>query len=785
MRNCSMIFAAATVRLSLPGLTTRRGATASFAAGGSLAPSGRYVARSIKIIVFAMLLALTALPAPAPAQTITISSATASPATVRPGQTVAFTASITDNQNDSNYPVLFSLVAPGASPSIKTMQQLFSATFTAGAPLTKAFSWTVPTGAQTGTYTMYVAVYNPAYSVKFAQNTTALTVTAASVAAAAPTNLEPPVVSGTAQVGNVLSSTTGTWTGATSYAYQWAGNSANIAGATAATYTPVSTDAGHTLTSTVRATGSSGAAASATSAPTVAIVAASTGSPPVTASGSVPFVALHTYYMSPTGSDSNNGLTATTAWASPNHALNCGDVIIASAGSYADLQSWGKISNCPSTSGGIDGTGGVYFATLLCGGSYVGACDITTKTNTTGNTVAMEVTASNWAIEGWYVNTGDHGRAFEAYACSYDSGMKHHIAFINDISANNLQGADTNDCGQNAGSTTVPSPVGTDYFAVVGMIAQNSAQDPICLAAIDVVYPGVYDNNAGTHYFIYGNFSYANQNVTCRSQSDTESYMFDTFSEHYAINAGVIANNIGYDSDRMCIQIFDNRTGSTAVNYKIYNNTCYRDNLNINSDYMDGEINLNVASGSVEWTVTTSNNIAYQPLSAPLSGSGGIAAWVYFPSYGFSGTMNNGASGSQNVYMANNTSCKRTYCNSAHNAESQASGLLGTNTYISPSFTNTTDLLANQVGVPNCNAFANTTECMGWNANTNTLTTPSVISDLVPTASGTTVKGYQKPSTTCAANADYPTWLKGIVYLQWNGSTLSENSGLITRPCNM
>ena len=105
-------------------------------------------------------------------------------------------------------------------------------------------------------------------------------------------------------------------------------------------------------------------------------------------SNGVAFTALHTYFMSPSGSDSNNGLTAATAWATPNHAVNCGDVIIAAAGSYPDLQSWGTVGNCPSTSGGIDGNGGVYFATLLCGGSYVGACDITTKTNTTGNTVA-------------------------------------------------------------------------------------------------------------------------------------------------------------------------------------------------------------------------------------------------------------------------------------------------------------------------------------------------------------------------------------------------------------
>ena len=140
----------------------------------------------------------------------------------------------------------------------------------------------------------------------------------------------------------MLTSTTGTWKDATSFAYQWSSNKAWIAGATAATYTPVSSDAGHTLTSTVVATGSPGALSSATSAATVPIVAADTGSPSVTVGGSVPFVALHTYYMSPTGSDSNNGLTAATPWATPNHGVNCGDVIIAAAGSYPDMQQLGN-----------------------------------------------------------------------------------------------------------------------------------------------------------------------------------------------------------------------------------------------------------------------------------------------------------------------------------------------------------------------------------------------------------------------------------------------------------
>ena len=85
-----------------------------------------------------------------------------------------------------------------------------------------------------------------------------------------PFNMQLPVITGTAQVGRVLTSSTGTWTGATSFAYQWAGNGTPIAGATALTYTPVSSDAGNTLTATVTATGPGGTA-SATSAPIVVI----------------------------------------------------------------------------------------------------------------------------------------------------------------------------------------------------------------------------------------------------------------------------------------------------------------------------------------------------------------------------------------------------------------------------------------------------------------------------------------------------------------------------------
>ncbi len=50
--------------------------------------------------------------------------------------------------------------------------------------------------------------------------------------------------------------------------------------------------------------------------------------------------------------DRNAGTSPSTAWATPHHAVNCGDVIIAAAGSYGighfGTNSWGAVSNCPA-----------------------------------------------------------------------------------------------------------------------------------------------------------------------------------------------------------------------------------------------------------------------------------------------------------------------------------------------------------------------------------------------------------------------------------------------------
>jgi hypothetical protein len=98
-----------------------------------------------------------------------------------------------------------------------------------------------------------------------------------------PQNTAPPTITGNTQVGQVLTASSGTWTGTTpmTFAYQWQRCNAsgtgcsNLPGATATTYTTVTTDQGSTLRVAVTATNSAGSA-TAQSAPAGPI----TSSPP-------------------------------------------------------------------------------------------------------------------------------------------------------------------------------------------------------------------------------------------------------------------------------------------------------------------------------------------------------------------------------------------------------------------------------------------------------------------------------------------------------------------------
>jgi hypothetical protein len=84
----------------------------------------------------------------------------------------------------------------------------------------------------------------------------------------APSNVSPPTVSGTAQIGQALTATSGSWTGDNpiTFTYAWercdtaGSNCAAIAGASGNVYAVAAADGGHTLRAAVTAHNASGTA---------------------------------------------------------------------------------------------------------------------------------------------------------------------------------------------------------------------------------------------------------------------------------------------------------------------------------------------------------------------------------------------------------------------------------------------------------------------------------------------------------------------------------------------
>jgi hypothetical protein len=508
------------------------------------------------------------------------------------------------------------------------------------------------------------------------------------------------------------------------------------------------------------------------------------------------FTPLHTYYMSPTGSDAANGLTPGTAWATANHSVVCGDVIIAASGSYTFTnvnvlgnsggRQVGPVSNCPSTTGGIDGTGGIYFAVVLCGGADLEACQITFSCSPAGAgcRAAFDPTNNNWAVEGFKV-TNVHPsteQCFEANANSAGVQLAY-FAAINNICYNSGMAFANNDGGN--------SNSGVDYMAAVGLLTQNAAQltaFSVCIASIDNVAPRNFDSNAGTHVFFYGNFVGYAQSPTCAndtngSGSDSESFMFDSWNVHNYNGQGIMANNLAWRAMRSCLQFtFGSTTLTQAI--KFYNNTCYGDNTNTGPDFGDGSITFAGNGGTDPIHLSFLNNIAQEDIA--ISGSGGNR--VYAAVWGANTWTNlvSGTTGNENVFKGLANGCDGRICDAGNNTAAFANNGLGTNFYVDPAFNNVTDLINNWTNItPNCSGYHTTTECFGWSAKTKTLRINTPIYDLTPTCAQCSGKGYQLPSTTCAPNADYPTWLKGIVYLRVSGSQIIEDTDLVTKPCGL
>jgi hypothetical protein len=159
-----------------------------------------------------------------------------------------------------------------------------------------------------------------------------------------PANTATPTISGTAQEGQELSTTNGTWTNTpSSYTYAWSrcdasGSScAAIDGATSATYTAVTADVAHTLRVTVTAKNSSGSA-NATSAPS-AVVSGKTAPTPTTAPSITGTPAVGSTLTANTGTWSGSPTSTAVAWISCDANGNgCAAISGASGSTYVVTQ---------------------------------------------------------------------------------------------------------------------------------------------------------------------------------------------------------------------------------------------------------------------------------------------------------------------------------------------------------------------------------------------------------------------------------------------------------------
>lgn len=435
------------------------------------------------------------------------------------------------------------------------------------------------------------------------------------------------------------------------------------------------------------------------------------------------------YFMSPSGSDGANGLTTGTAWASPNHALNCGDTITAATGTYSASHfgsgQWGTVT-C---------AGGNNVAFLKC--ATFDACFIS------GSNQGVVISSNYWGIAGFEVTNTSASTVSCFSAIAPSSSTVHHIIFADNIA---------NGCGGGGfitfnHSTTASS----DYIVMMGNIAYNTAQNSSeCYSGFSIYQPIASDAVAGTHIYIAGNFSYGNVDpATCAGgpSTDGEAVILDTFNgsqggtPDYAPQA-VVQNNIGFFNGGRGLEVFNNTNATIIFKY----NTAFsdmQDNNQTNGCFDRGELGEQSISN-----VTYDHNLAMTR-----TGSSCSSAAIY----PFSILLGNGTDITTNNWIYSPTG-NTTLINSSSGFSLGTTNIAAVN----PVFSNPVN-----PGAPSCGSFSSTVACMA-----------TVITDYTPSASSAGIPatnyGYQAVSLNSVTDPLYPAWLCNVTALP---------TGLVTPGC--
>jgi hypothetical protein len=443
-----------------------------------------------------------------------------------------------------------------------------------------------------------------------------------------------------------------------------------------------------------------------------------------------------TYYLAPAsggGSDSNSGLLANAPWLTPNHPLNCGDVVIAAASTayssaYFRSGNWGTVS-CPA---------GNNVAWLKC--AQFDSCKMTVQ----GGEPGFYVDKSYWGVQGWEVSANNSSASFcFGAAPNYLVPVTvHHIIFANNVA---------NGC-QAGGFTTfnTSTTASEDYIAIIGNIAYNAAQNGSeCYSGISIYQPIESDSLAGTHMYIAGNFSYGNVNANpCAGgiPTDGEGVILDTFDgdqgglRAYA-GQTVVENNILIGNGGRGLQVGNNSVGSGPfATIYLRHNTVWGNNFdrNQNTNAICGEIALFRA-----FNTTVTSNLAE---TNEATGCGYNAIYAFYV-WGGNGTD----SLSQNWgYAVSGTTSSGSYNSTGFSLGT--SNTFGENAQFANAVT---------PGAPSCGGSSSVPACMA-----------TVIADFKPKVAAATSFGYQTPGS-AAYDQLFPQWL----------CTASVPSGLITMGC--
>jgi hypothetical protein len=453
-----------------------------------------------------------------------------------------------------------------------------------------------------------------------------------------------------------------------------------------------------------------------------------------TAVSQAPNPAGVTYYLAPRsegGSDSNTGLTTSDPWLSPNHDLNCGDIIEAATSSAYDPANfgsgkWGTVA-CPGKNN---------VAWLQC--AKFDSCKISSTTQ------GIYVDQSYWGVQGWEVSItgGGDGFCFGA-APEWSNPIEiHHIIFANNVANGCYEGGFS--------SFNVNTTAGVDYLTIVGNIVYNATQGSAhCYSGIDIFQPIQSDSAAGTHIYVAGNFSYANFDPNpCAGTlpTDGEGIILDTFdgseggmSAPYAAQT-VVEDNFLVGNGGRGFEIQNNLAGAQhAPIYTRYNTIWGNNTDQYTVDKLCGEVLLlDVANVQIYSNIVAANSA---------NGCGG------YPLHAFS------------AYIAN--ASDQVYDNVAYslNIEPEFSYDSGAFTYAttnilgaSPSFADTTIPTA-----PTCSGTANVPVCMA-----------NMVSNFTPTNTSALAMGYQKPASPAVSDPLFPQWLCNV----------NLPAGLVTMGCS-